>query len=168
LPDPRAGSKVAPPATEETVTHRRAALALVVGVAVVTPARAGLSPELVRALGESKYVYVQSERKSGELGRPAEIWFLYEGGAVYVGTRPTSWRVRRIKAGWTRARVAVGTVDGPAFTAKGEIVKDPAIETRMLAEYAKKYPDGWARYADSFREGFKSGERVVVRYTPAP
>jgi hypothetical protein len=131
-------------------------------------AAAGLSPELVQALGESKYVYIQSERKSRELGRPAEIWFLYANGAVYVGTRPTSWRVRRIKAGRPRARIAVGRADGPAFEARGEVRRDPAMEDRLMAEFARKYPDGWQRHAEGFREGFKSGERVLVRYTPTP
>jgi hypothetical protein len=127
---------------------------------------AALSPELDRALKESKYVYIQSERKSGGFGRPAEIWFYYDDGAVYVGTRPSSWRVRRIKAGRKRARIAVGKSDGPSFEAVGELKHDAAVEQRMLDAYAKKYPDGWSRFADSFREGFKNGERVLVRYTP--
>ena len=129
-------------------------------------AAAALSPELERSLKESKYVYVQSERKSGALGKPAEIWFFYDGTAVYVGTRPTSWRVRRIKAGRRRAHIAVGKPDGPAFDATGELVHDAAIEQRLLEAYAKKYPEGWTRFADSFREGFKTGDRVLVRYTP--
>jgi hypothetical protein len=111
---------------------------------------------------------VQSERKSGEWSKPAEIWFFYEDGKVYVGTRPTSWRVRRI--GWkrTKARVAVGKVDGPSFEATAELVKgDRALEDRMMAAYAKKYPDGWAKYEQNFRDGFKSGDRVIVRYTPS-
>ena len=129
-------------------------------------AGAGLTPELEKALGAAHYVYVQSERKTGEWSKPAEIWFHFEGGKVYVATRPTSWRVRRI--GWkrTKARVAVGSVDGPAFEATAALVKDPALETRLMADYAKKYPEGWAKFEASFREGFKSGDRVVVRYTP--
>ena len=125
-----------------------------------------LPADVERALGESKYVYIQSERKSGEFGKAAEIWFLYDGGAVWVGTRPTSWRVRRVKAGRPRARIAVGKVDGPTFEARGEVRHDPAVEARMLTTFARKYPDGWDRHAQSFREGFKSGERVLVRYTP--
>jgi hypothetical protein len=140
--------------------------ALAVPLALVTSAAAALSPELDRALRESKYVYVQSQRKSGELGKAAEIWFHYDGKAVYVGTPPTSWRVRRIKAGRTRARVAVGKSDGPAFEAKGELVRDPAVEQKLMEDYARKYPEGWTRFAEKFREGFKSGERVLVRYTP--
>lgn len=132
----------------------------------VTAAAAAVSPELDRALRESKYVYIQSERKSGEFSRPAEIWFFYDGGAVYVGTKPDSWRVRRIKAGRKRARIAVGKSDGPSFEAVGELRRDAAVEERLLEAFAKKYPDGWSRFADSFRQGFKTGDRVLVRYAP--
>jgi hypothetical protein len=144
--------------------RRFAALAL--AASLVTAAAAALSPEIDRALRDSKYVYIQSERKSGQLGKPAEIWFYYDGKAVYVGTPPTSWRVRRIKAGHKKARIAVGKADGPAFDATGEIVRDGALEQRLMEEYARKYPEGWSRFADKFREGFKNGERVLVRYTP--
>ena len=144
--------------------RRLATLAFLVSLVVTTAA--ALSPELDRALRDGKYVYIQSERKSGQLGKPAEIWFYYDGKAVYVGTPPTTWRVRRIKAGHRKARIAVGKADGPAFDATGELVHDAAIEQRLMDEYARKYPEGWARFADKFREGFKNGERVLVRYNP--
>jgi len=35
-----------------------------------------------------------------------------------------------------------------------------------MDEYARKYPEGWSHFAGKFRDGFKSGERVLVRYTP--
>jgi hypothetical protein len=136
------------------------ALVLLAGVA------AALSTDLEKALRESQYVYIQSERSTGAFGKPAEIWFMYDGGAVLVGTPQTAWRVKRIKAGRKRARIAVGKADGPSFDATGELVRDPAVEQRLLAEFGRKYPDGWQRFADRFRDGFKSGERVIVRYTP--
>ena len=145
---------------------RRSASLAVVFTLVTAAAAAALSPDVDRALHDAKYVYIQSERKSGQLGKPAEIWFYYDGKAVYVGTPPTSWRVRRLKAGRKKAHIAVGKADGPAFDATGEVVKDAASEQKMMEEYARKYPEGWARFADKFREGFKSGERVLVRYTP--
>jgi hypothetical protein len=144
----------------------RPAAGLLVLVLAAAGAAAALSPELDRALRESAYVYVQSERKSGDLGKPAEIWFYYDGQAVWVGTRPTSWRVRRARAGRRRARIAVGRADGPAFEATAEVRRDPATEEKLMAEFARKYPEGWTRHATSFREGFRSGERVLVRYTP--
>jgi len=145
---------------------RRFASLTVLLATLATTAAAVLSPDVDRALHDAKYVYVQSERKSGQLGKAAEIWFYYDGKAVYVGTPPTSWRVRRIKAGRRKAHIAVGKADGPAFDATGEVVKDAATEQKMMDEYARKYPEGWARFADKFREGFKSGERVLVRYAP--
>jgi hypothetical protein len=145
----------------------RRVVALVAVLLVAAGAVAKLPPDVEAALRDAKYVYVQSERKTGEWSKPAEIWFHAENGAVYVATRPTSWRVRRI--GWKRskARIAVGKTDGPTFVAKGELVKgDRALEDRIMADYAKKYPDGWIKFEQAFRDGFKSGERVVVRYTP--
>lgn len=133
---------------------------------LTTLVHAALTPDLAKALAGATYVYVQSERKSGEMGKPAEIWFFVEHGVVYVGTRPTSWRVRRIQAGRTKARIAVGSANGPSFEATGAIVKDPAVQERMMAAYATKYPDGWAKFEDGFREGFKTGDRVLVAYTP--
>lgn len=145
---------------------RRCTSTIAFALALSATTVAALSPDIDRALRESKYVYVQSERKGGALGKPAEIWFFYDHGATYVGTRPTSWRVRRIQAGRKKARVAVGKADGPAFEASGEVVRDAAIERKLMEEFAKKYPEGWSRFADSFRDGFKTGDRVLVRYTP--
>jgi hypothetical protein len=147
---------------------RRAVAVLALVLAVAVGAGAALGPDVERGLRESQYVYIQSERKSGEMSKPAEIWFFWDGTAVYVGTRPTSWRVRRIKAGRRKARIAVGKVGGPSFAAVGELRHDAAIEEKLMAEYARKYPEGWPRFADTFREGFKNGERVLVRYAPAP
>ncbi len=146
--------------------RHRAVASCALLVALVVAAWAALTPELERALSEARYVYIQSERKSGQFGKPAEIWFFVNGGTVYVGTRPTSWRVKRIKAGRTRARIAVGSPQGPSFEATGKLVRDPAIEAKLMASYATKYPEGWPRHAESFRAGFRTGERVLVAYTP--
>ncbi len=140
--------------------------ALAIHLALVVTVSAAVSPEVDRALRESKYVYVQSQRKSGDLGKAAEIWFYYDGKAVWLGTPPTTWRVRRIKAGRKKARIAVGKADGPAFDATGEVVHDGAVEQKLMEEYARKYPEGWSRFADKFRDGFKNGDRVLVKYTP--
>ena len=88
---------------------RRPLAALALAVALVGAATATLTPALEQALRESTYVYVQSERKSGALSKPAEIWFMAVGDDVYVGTRPDSYRVKRIKAGRTKARQRSGT-----------------------------------------------------------
>jgi hypothetical protein len=150
-----------------TCARRLAGLLLLVLLALPGRARAGtLTPELVQALDAATYVYVQSERKSGAWSAPAEIWFFRDGDAVVVGTKPTSWRVKRIRAGRSKARIAVGSATGPAFEATGTIVKDPALEQKLATAYAKKYPDRWPKYAEDFAKGFASGDRVLVRYVP--
>lgn len=146
----------------------RAIAAVVALLLLPLAAPAELPTDVQQQLATSKYVYISSTRKDGSLSTPAEIWYFWHDGAVYVGTRPTSWRVKRLKAGRTQARIAVGSVGGPTFTATGSLVTDPAVQALMLETYAKKYPDGWQKYADSFRDGFKDGSRVVVKYAPNP
>lgn len=128
---------------------------------------AELSPEIRNELEKSKYVYIASMRESGEFGRPAEIWFLWHEGAVYVGTPPETWRARRIRAGRPQAEIRVGAPDGPSFRATGSIVEESGDLLPVLFEtYARKYSDRWKNYEDRFRSGFRDGSRVLVRYVP--
>ncbi len=145
---------------------RRAWVGCLLLVAAFAAARPTLAPELRDALAGARYVYIQSERKDGTFGKSAEIWFFVHDDTLYVGTRPASWRVKRIRAGRTKARIAVGSPGGPSFEATGRILRDPAIEAKLMTAFAAKYPDGWARYAEGFRTGFQNGERVLVAYTP--
>jgi len=149
------------------------------------PATAELPAAVAKQLANAKYVYIASTRKDGGLSRPSEIWFLYHRGAVYVGTPKRSWRVRRIKAGRTAAKIWVGKPDGhalmtvterelqdlPSFMATGAVVEDPRVRNLMLATYAKKYHEpgsyvDWESAEEEFKSGFRDGERVLVRYKP--
>lgn len=149
-------------------SRSRVAFALLLAFVVGAPAVAapGLAPAIEKALADSEYVYISSTRKDGSLSEKAEIWFMYEGGKVYVGTRPTSWRVKRIEWGRPAAKIWVGSREGPSFDATGAIVKDPALYERLYEVFAKKYPEGWKRHEDGFRKGFQDGSRVLVAYTP--
>jgi hypothetical protein len=142
------------------------AAALLLSAAVAARAAADLSPAIKTALASSKYIYVATTRKSGALGKPAEIWFLYHNGAVYVASPPTTWRVRRIKAGRTQAKIAVGKPDGPSFMATGAVVNEPDVYLLLFATYAKKYGERWTKYEGNFRTGLKDGSRVLIKYTP--
>jgi hypothetical protein len=133
----------------------------------VVPARsASLSPELQKALDSSKYVYIQSTRKDGTLGKSAEIWFMHHNGAVWVASPATTHRVKRIQAGQTKAKIAIGKTDGPSFNAKGSIVKDPEANKVMFETFAKKYSDGWSSHEKNFRDGLADGSRVLIKYEP--
>ncbi len=142
-----------------------AALALVLGGLLPPPASA-LSADIESKLAASEYVYISSTRKDGSLGKPAEIWFLFHEGAVYVGTRTSSWRVKRIQWGRPEAKISVGKLDGPSFSASGELIDDDELEALMMKTYASKYPEGWKKYEETFRKGFAGGTHVVVKYLP--
>lgn len=130
------------------------------------PAAGTLSPEQLKQLGEAKFVYIQSTRKDGTLSKPAEIWFAVMDGALWVGSSPESWRAKRIRWGRPQARIAIGSPSGPAFKATGSFVKDPAMYQKFCDQLAGKYPEKWSRWEQSFRDGLKSGERVLIKYTP--
>lgn len=124
----------------------------------------GVSADTERQLREAEYVYIASARKDGSFGEAAEIWFLYRDGAVYVGTRPSSWRARRIEWGRPQARIWVGKRDGLQLEATGAVVRDAEIEKLLMETFAEKYPGGWPRHEENFRKGFADGSRVIVKY----
>ena len=151
--------------------HRMVRIARMVAVALIActasaVAAADVAPEIERALASSPYVYIATERKGGGFGSPAEIWFMWDQGAVWVASPSTTWRAKRLQAGRTAARIAVGSKDGPTFTAKGSFVRDPAAYERLFTTFAKKYPEGWPKYEARFREGLQDGSRVLMRYQP--
>jgi len=124
-------------------------------------------PEATKqALASSQFAYISSSRMDGSWSKPAEIWFFYHEGAVYVGTRPSTWRAKRIKWGRPRAKIAVGKPDGPVLIATGAFSTDKAVQQKLFEAYAKKYPDGWPKYEKQFRNGFKDGSEVMIKYTP--
>jgi len=160
-------------------TPRLPLLLLLALLAPQPSAGAELSKDLVARLEKATYVYISSTRKDGSLSRPAEIWFFYDKGAIYIGTPRKSWRVKRIGAGRPQAKIWVGDPSGarkggvsekdlaglPSFMAKGEVVNDPATWKLLRETFAKKYAsDGWDRHGPMFQ--FEDGNRVVVKYTP--
>lgn len=149
---------------------RRGTLALLAALLLAggpAPAdAAGLSPAMQKQLGETKYVYIQSQRKDGSFGQPAEIWFFLHEGAVYVGSKKTSWRARRILKGHTAAKVHAFMPSGPSFDAVGQIIESQETWKLLFDAFAKKYPEGWPTYEKDFRQGAADGTRVLIRYSP--
>lgn len=145
----------------------RCCAAAVLALAVFATSAGAVSAEVEDLLKKSEYVYISSTRKDGTLGKPAEIWFLYHDGAVWVGTSPKSWRVKRIKWGRPAAKISVGKPDGPAFSATGEVVADAEAQALLMKTFAEKYPGGWKSHEEKFRTGFADGSRVLVKYTPS-
>lgn len=125
-----------------------------------------LTPAETTALNEATYIYLSSTRKDGSLSKPAEIWFQSMNGAIYVGTRPDSWRAKRLRWGRADAKIWIGARDGPALLATGAFVTDPARYAQFCSGLAAKYPKSWPRFEKGFREGLPDGSRVLIRYTP--
>jgi hypothetical protein len=136
------------------------------GLSAVPARSASLTAELQKALDSSKYVYIQSSRKDGTLSKPAEIWFMPYNGAVWVASPVTTYRVKRLQAGQSKAKIWIGKVDGPAFNAKGSIVTDPEVNKVMFETYAKKYSSEWPSYEKKFRDDLANGSRVLIKYEP--
>jgi hypothetical protein len=143
-----------------------ALIVLFVGLSTAPAQSGSLSADQQKALESSKYVYVQSMRESGQLGKAAEIWFMYHNGAVWVASPTTTHRVKRIQAGKTQAKIAIGKADGPTFTAKGSLVKDAAVNKVIFEAFAKKYAGDWSSYEKKFQDGLADGSRTLVKYDP--
>jgi hypothetical protein len=133
---------------------------------VSTASGADLPKNLQDALASSTYVYISSTRKDGTLSTPAEIWFLWYKGSVYVASAPTAWRVRRIRWGRPAAKIWIGTREGPSFMATGAIVEEPEVHPILFDTFARKYGAGWTKWEESFRKGLVDGGRVLIRYRP--
>jgi hypothetical protein len=127
---------------------------------------AELGSEITEHLTKDEFVYIASTRKGGDLGEAAEIWFYWDGSALFVASPPKAWRVVRIRAGRPQARIWVGSVEGSWFDAKGEIVSDVAAQEKLVTTFREKYGVKFSGWHDRFRDGFKDGSRLLIRYAP--
>jgi hypothetical protein len=133
-------------------------------------------------LAKSPFVYISPLRADGsESTCHSEVWFGWLDGAVLINTAPTTWKSRALTAGRTRARIWVGDHGrvkqmlgrneafrgAPHFDARVDSVKNgEALLDRLLGVYEQKYPREIANWRDKMRDGYKSGERLLLRYTP--
>ncbi len=100
---------------------------------------------------------------------------------MLINTAPITWKSRALAKGRDRARIWVGDHgrvkqmigkneafrSAPHFDARVDSVKDgDALLERLLVLYAKKYPREIDTWRDKMRDGYKSGDRLLLRYTP--
>jgi hypothetical protein len=133
-------------------------------------------------LDKSPFVYISPLRANGsESTCHSEVWYGWIDGAVVINTAPTTWKSRALAAGHDRARIWVGDHgrwkqmigrneafrSAPHFDARVESVKGgEKLLDRLLAVYERKYPGEIARWRDKMREGYRNGDRLLLRYTP--
>lgn len=151
------------------------------GAGAKPDAPAGLPPATLAALESGEFVYVSPLRSNGEESTcHGEVWFAFLDGAVVLITSKESWKARSVAAGRDHARIWAGSHGrwkqltgrneafraAPSFASRAERVQDPALLDRLIARYEAKYPAEIGRWRDKFREGYASGERWLLRYTP--
>jgi hypothetical protein len=133
-------------------------------------------------LESSPFVYISPLLANGSESRcHGEVWYGWLDGAVVINTAPTTWKSRALAAGRTRARIWVGDHgrvkqvigsndafrSAPHFDATVESVQgNRALLDRLLALYENKYPREIANWRDDMRDGYESGKRLLLRYTP--
>lgn len=152
--------------------------ALATGAAVRRLNAAPLPDTARTALDESDVVYITPlKRDSSESTCHAEVWFVFDGGDVFVVTGSTAWRATAVTRGLTRARMWVGEFGAwkdakdayrraPELLASAALVGDAQTHARVLERFGKKYPVEWVYYGPKFRDGLEDGSRVMLRYTP--
>jgi hypothetical protein len=154
--------------------------ACALGAAAFWPRRAFAQADaaFLAAAKSSPLVYVSPLLANGSESRcHGEVWFFMDGGDVVLATATKTWKARALELGRDRARVWVGDFGpysktpekvktAPNIVAKASHDKDPAVFARLLAAYAVKYPDEWAKWKPRFESGNADGSRIVIRYSP--
>ena len=137
-----------------------------------------LVDETTRALGNSETIYITPLKKGGaESTCHSEVWFVYQGGAIYVVTSSKAWRARAIGLGLDQARMWVGEFGvwkrandafrkAPELSATAAVIDDSAMRAQVLEVFGKKYHGEWSDWGPKFKNGLADGSRVMLRYTP--
>jgi len=143
-------------------------------------AHAKLAPATLAAMRDSKLVYVSPLKADGAESRcHGEVWYFVDGADVVLATAHDGWKARALARGRDRTRLWFGDLGryrgdktllagAPTVDARASLDKAPVVFERLLAAFALRYPDEWDKWEPRFRASQKSGERVVIRYRPAP
>ena len=133
---------------------------------------------LAKALEESQLVYISPLHADGrESSCHGEVWFFEDRGSVVIVTAKDRWKARALRTGRHRARLWVGEHgrgrlagegfrEAPSFVASASFDEDSATWSRLMASYAKRYPDEWGKWGPRFEQGRADGSRLLIRYTP--
>lgn len=142
-------------------------LVFAVGLSFVGAAQGGdsLDAEMRTALETESYIYVATRRLNGEWSSPAPVWFMYDEGAVYFTTSPTSHKAHRIHRG-SPVRIWIGKKDGPFFEGEAKFIKERPIVERMSEAYSKKYWIAWMGFFRPRPSRVASGKTLAIKVTP--
>ena len=134
---------------------------------------------LKQAVASSDLIYLTPIRSDGSESRcQAEVWFVTDGGDLYVVTESNTWRAHAPRLGLNRARVWVGDLgewggtDGkyrslPQLETVVSYVRAADVQERILDRFGEKYRMEWIVWGPRWRRGLADGSRVMLRYQPA-
>lgn len=154
------------------------ATVLTVGLVLPGHVAADASATAIAAAAKSPLIYISPLGTDGSESRcHAEVWFVPDGNDLLVVTSPERWRAACISKGLDRARIWVGDFgvwkessfrQGPSYVAQASLDTNRGVHARALETFGKKYPDEWDKWGPRFEKGLASGDRVLIRYAPAP
>lgn len=150
----------------------------------VESARPDLVAHVKQLLETSPYAYISPLKKDGsESTCHGEVWYGWIDGSVIVNSRRGTWKVQALEKGQDRARLWIGDHgrwkpvlggprneefrQAPSFDATARFETDREILDQLLAMFEKKYAGEFDRWREDMKTGFFSGQRKLIRYTPA-
>lgn len=100
-----------------------------------------MTPDSLRPFAGQKYLNLETYRRSGQ-AMPTPVWFVEDGGRLYVRTLATSGKVKRVRNN-PRVRVAPcgmrGELKGGWVEARAALVKEDARVKHITGQVARKY-----------------------------
>ncbi len=141
-------------------------------------AAASSADATTKALGTSNVIYITPLKNGGaESTCHAEVWFVFDDGAIYIVTSSEAWRARAVGLGFNRARMWVGEFGtwkgakeayrkAPELNATASLIDEAASTARVLDVFGKKYHAEWSDWGPKFKNGLADGSRVMICYTP--
>ena len=100
-----------------------------------------MQTEKLTRFTRQNYLNLETFRKTGQ-GVKTPVWFVEDGGFIYVSTMMDSGKVKRARRN-PEVRVVPcdmrGTPKGEWLQARADLVKDPALDSRVNALLNRKY-----------------------------
>ncbi len=124
-----------------------------------------VTPEAARSLESAREVFIATFDADGAPGT-VPMWFVLIDGRVYVTTGSDSRKAHKLRAD-PRARLAVGSRDGPALAGTVRFASDPAVFRRASDALFAKYEGYWTD-AERLVRGWERGRSVLLEVTPDP
>ena len=125
-----------------------------------------MDAELVRAIDESKEVYITTFDGDGSPGT-VPVWFDHHAGRFYISTYPDSLKARKITRN-PDVRLAFGSRTGPGIAGQARIVTEEPLIRAIAQIHAGRYPDGpWDSVDHLARMWAGRSERCLLEIVPS-